>query len=538
MACLSPASYLFWAVSSVLFECFLVYHLWSFDRFKCLRWSSSSSGQAGAFKRFMTYSYLINIPLLIVFSVGFVVIKYQEGYVDYPLYGIIPKPYPLWSQAHKDAVLPLTLIFSFVFSFEIVTHLEELCFWLYLVNSGANQRDWFKSPHFKFWVGGSAVALVYMPLVCALTRQDVLKNEAATFFAGGLGSLLVTAGFIPVLARFPAFLDALKGDDVDMATITRLTKFHEMHWIRIITRLLWVIPILALGADGLKGIPSLLKHTGVVDLLSTCSAFGCMISSGITLVIFFPRSIEGELRVKDAARARRAKVKTRGSMLSDRKHLLPDTKQIIKDAKRALGSASPKRGASFDMEVRKGVLAEELPSLPVSRAFAVDAPGSGTPRGWSDTPPPPAWSATASPAPSPLPSAPYWGGASPASGLSPIPPSPSPSGGSHFALGDPPITMVVPSSPAPNTPLTPLRRQSIREEMGGPGVMRIGSFSSGSTAVSSSHLTVSALTERNLNDHNRALVNPAVHNFTSPIDVLSYPRPGQSNASRFTFTRR
>ena len=84
--------------------------------------------------------------------------------------------------------------------------------------------------------------------------------------------------------------------------------------------------------------------------------------------------------------------------------------------------------------------------------------------------------------------------------------------------------------------------------------MRIGSFSSGSTAVSSSHLTVSALTERNLNDHNRALVNPAVHNFTSPIgkfacpciqpsishfeDVLSYPRPGQSNASRFTFTRR
>ncbi|KAL1745766.1 hypothetical protein HDZ31DRAFT_62855 [Schizophyllum fasciatum] len=535
MACLSPASYLFWAVSSVLFELFLVYHLWSFDRFKCLRWNSGNSGQAGAFKRFMTYSYLINIPLLVIFAVGFAVIKYQEGYIEYPTQGIIPKPPPLWTQEHQDAVLPLTLIFSFVFSFEIITHLEELCFWCYLVRSGANQRDWFKSGHFKCWVVGSVIALVYMPVTCALTRHDVLQNEAATFFAGGLGSLLVTIGFVPVLVSFPAFLDALKREDVDMAVIIRLTKFHEMHWIRILCRLLFVVPILALGADGLNGLPKLLSHTSVVDLLSTISAFGCMISSGITLVIFFPRSIEGELRVKDAARARRAK--TRGSILSDRKRLLPDTKQIISEAKRALGTTSSKRGASFDLELRKGVLAEELPALPVSRAFAVDAPGSGTPRGWADTPPPPAWSAVASPVPSPLPSAPYWGGASPASGLSPVPPSPSPSGGSHMVLGDPPLTSVVPSSPLPNPPLTPLRRQSVREEPN-TGVMRIGSFSSGSTAVSSSQPTVGALTERNLSDHNRALINPAIHNFTSPIDVVTYRGQGQSNASRFTFTRR
>ena len=121
MACLSPASYLFWAVSSVLFECFLVYHLWSFDRFKCLRyvliplhvhsrssWAPQMEQQQQrsgrclqalhdcapsprlsliCTSRALQYSYLINIPLLIVFSVGFVVIKYQDGYVDYPLYG-------------------------------------------------------------------------------------------------------------------------------------------------------------------------------------------------------------------------------------------------------------------------------------------------------------------------------------------------------------------------------------------------------------------------------------------------------------------
>lgn len=332
MACLSPASYLFWAVCSVLFEVFLVYHLWSFDRFKCLRWNSSSSSQSGAFKRVMTYSYLISIPLLMVFSVGFAVIKYQEGYTEIPIYGIIPKPYPLWTQEHQDAVLPLMIVFSFAFSFEMVTHLEELCFWLYLVNSGASQRDWFKSPYFKYWAVGSAVALISMPLICAFTRHDVLQNEAITFLAGAIGNLLVTIGFAPVLARFPKFLDALKTDGVDQATIVRLTKFHEMHWIRIFCRIMFVAPIIALGADGLQGRPNLWGRMVVVDLLSTLSAFGCMISSAITLVIFFPRSIDGEVRVKDAARIRRAEARPRDSPISDLKRLLPD----FSDAKRLL----------------------------------------------------------------------------------------------------------------------------------------------------------------------------------------------------------
>lgn len=56
-----------------------------------------------------------------------------------------------------------------------VTHLEELCFWLFLVNSGSVQQDWFRSLYFKTWIAGSLVAITYMPLVTILTRADPLK---------------------------------------------------------------------------------------------------------------------------------------------------------------------------------------------------------------------------------------------------------------------------------------------------------------------------------------------------------------------------
>lgn len=79
--------------------------------------------------------------------------------------------------------------------------------------------------------------------------------------------------------------------------------------------------------------------TRIVDLLAVIAAFGCIVSSGITLVvstliqclmnessfvndriqIFFPRSIEGEIAAKDASRERkRTKSSGFNSMLENR----------------------------------------------------------------------------------------------------------------------------------------------------------------------------------------------------------------------------
>ncbi|TEB37614.1 hypothetical protein FA13DRAFT_1726725 [Coprinellus micaceus] len=303
MTHVSPCSYLIWAVITFLVGVFLVFHLWSFDRFKCLRWDSGP--YTGAFKRIMTYSYLISIPLIFTYAAGNTVIKYKEGYISHPIYGIVPKPHQLWDKSAHHSIFPLMLLFSIAWGLEMVTHLEELCFWLFLVNSGSSQQDWFGSYYFKTWGVGSVIAVLYMPLVTIFTRKDPLTSEAYTFLAGSLGSLSLTLWFVPILWTFPGFLNNLRREGVDIATIVRLTKFSELNTIRVVFRFMFTVPLLILGIDGVRPHHHINENPFWTDFLVVIAGFGCAISSAITLVIFFPRSIEGEIAAADAKKEKR-----------------------------------------------------------------------------------------------------------------------------------------------------------------------------------------------------------------------------------------
>jgi hypothetical protein len=63
-------------------------------------------------------------------------IKYHEGYMDLTALrlGVIPKPYQLWPKNYQHLVLPAQICFSVAWSLEIVSHLEELTFWLFLLH--------------------------------------------------------------------------------------------------------------------------------------------------------------------------------------------------------------------------------------------------------------------------------------------------------------------------------------------------------------------------------------------------------------------
>ncbi|KAF8633272.1 hypothetical protein AX17_004447 [Amanita inopinata Kibby_2008] len=185
-----------------------------------------------------------------------------------------------------------------------IAHIE-LCFWLFLLNSGSTQHDWFKTWYFRAWVIGSGTAVLCLPLLTILTRSDLLKCEAYLFLAGSLGSLCLTLWFLPILWMFPAFLENLKSEGVETGTIVRLTKFSELNQLRIVLRLLFVVPFFILGIDGVRPHHDLNESMVVTDVLAMIAGFGCVVSSGITLVIFFPRSIEGEIAERDASRSRK-----------------------------------------------------------------------------------------------------------------------------------------------------------------------------------------------------------------------------------------
>ena len=116
MTHLSPAVFGVWSVSSALVRlhplrcppsevlicsfsqltAFCFYHVWHYDRFRCLRLNYGP--YSGEFKRLMAvrshlsgsgfqterssqYTYILTLPLITTYSVGNAVIKYREGFV-------------------------------------------------------------------------------------------------------------------------------------------------------------------------------------------------------------------------------------------------------------------------------------------------------------------------------------------------------------------------------------------------------------------------------------------------------------------------
>ncbi|OBZ69680.1 hypothetical protein A0H81_10190 [Grifola frondosa] len=184
----SPTAFLLWAILSVLFQIFLVHHLWCYDNFKCLRWSAGR--QPGAFKRLMTYSYLCSVPMFVVYSVAMTVIKYKEGALRsiisaltspllltismLTLHRLAPpvpshtNPIDLYRPPNKDWVTPRLRLQHrlgtrtrdtprrFVLSVRIFrstdgTSNAELAFWLYLLHQNPHKEAWFSSWEYRLW---------------------------------------------------------------------------------------------------------------------------------------------------------------------------------------------------------------------------------------------------------------------------------------------------------------------------------------------------------------------------------------------------
>ncbi|CAE6495168.1 unnamed protein product, partial [Rhizoctonia solani] len=293
---------------------------------QCLKWRSDSDG---GFKRFMTFSYTLSVPLIVTYSVAMAVMKYQAGYIaflnpastpSHPLPPIVvPAPTSSWPEAHQKLVFPLYVLFAVAWALEMVSHLEELCFWLFMIKEQEDSghggiRPWFKSFEYKLWCCGSLMAVVLLPLVTLETRHDLQQLESWTFFAGSVGSLIITIWFFKVLWKFPSFLKRIQDENAESEVIVRLVAFQDLNRIRIIFRLMFVVPLLILACDGLKsnGPHTVSKTAGAVDILPMVAGIGCIVSSVITLLIFFPRSI-----AREQGYATRTRTRSQSAMQSE-----------------------------------------------------------------------------------------------------------------------------------------------------------------------------------------------------------------------------
>ncbi|KAJ7125397.1 hypothetical protein C8R44DRAFT_840424 [Mycena epipterygia] len=302
----SPSAYLLWALLSVSFFTFMLIHLWSYDKFKCLRWDSGR--QPGAFKRVMTYSYFATVPLLMVFSVAMTALKYQEGSFVWVDGTIMPRPFAVWQKDHLRWVIPLYFILSIAWSLELVTHLEELTFWLFLLHQGPRKREWFHCWEFRTWYLGSLLAILGMPLTTLIKRHNIETCQAWIFVAGASAGTFTTICFLYVLANFPGFIRSVKAEGAEPDVVVRLATFYHLNCIRVVFRFLFTVPLLVLALDGLvdKSV-AIVRSSFWSDILLMTGGIGCFVSSAITMLVFFPRSMTFEAGYKAHALSQQSK---------------------------------------------------------------------------------------------------------------------------------------------------------------------------------------------------------------------------------------
>jgi len=139
------------------------------------------------------------------------------------------------------------------------------------------------------WIVGSVIVVLYMPTVALVSCDDMTKCEARTFIAGSIGSLLPTLGFIPMLARFPAYIQEIETRGIDQPALVQLFKFQELNRVRLGCRLVFVVSFLLLGLDWARGVHPLTVHAFWTDMLGYLGSIGYTISLALTLTIHSPR---------------------------------------------------------------------------------------------------------------------------------------------------------------------------------------------------------------------------------------------------------
>ncbi|KAG8793525.1 hypothetical protein FRC16_010919, partial [Serendipita sp. 398] len=200
--------------------------------------------------------------------------------------------------------------------------------------------------------------------------------ESWTFFAGGVGSLLITLWFLVVLFKFPKFLKRVRNEGAEADVVVRLTTFDELNRIRVGFRFFFAGPLLILAVDGiLPGYHPINTNQFWTDLLSMVGGIGCIVSSILTLLIFFPRSIAKEAGYK----AKTVSLTSRGTT-----HNPPQSPTATYfDGQQPGIPMSPSNGSAILHQSSIGIA---VTTDPVPMYQPSPTPGYGGPNGRSTTP--------------------------------------------------------------------------------------------------------------------------------------------------------
>ncbi|KAL1932730.1 hypothetical protein VTP01DRAFT_8408 [Rhizomucor pusillus] len=289
MTHLSDFSFLQRAVSLSYLYLWLIYRVWTLDRFQCLR---PSRFRQGELKSIVTLLIFFMLPFQLLYDITSCKIKYEEGFAN--IFGhVFTKPETMWTKADKELVIPTDYSLCVGFSLQTGTLLLLQCFWNYLANSVA-KASFMSSKEFLFYIVWTCVSIIMFPVLQYNFSRDIYNptyKEIMPELVYGIELFFIAIlGFISHF-RFEKVLANSRESNNAQSITNKIRYFQELNLMLAIVVLDCAVSFIILSADGLTGRKYLNAHKFTADLLICNINVTILLVWFIVILIFHPKPI-------------------------------------------------------------------------------------------------------------------------------------------------------------------------------------------------------------------------------------------------------
>ncbi|KAL7419427.1 hypothetical protein Q5752_006265 [Cryptotrichosporon argae] len=285
----TPTSQLLALLVCVFGLTYNTYHIWRYDRFRCLRFTKRD-----AFRWLILQLLNLSTVLLLTWNLIMVWVKYSEWYTvietSPTTMEILPLPHQLWSAQKASITRAAYQILAITWGILLTIHAEESLYWAYLIQAIRRRAPgtWFQSLQFKAWLVVSAFVLCLMIGGAQIETTDLLEMEANIFMIGSCFAAALFLSSIWLLLVFPRFIADSRRQGANPQVVGRLEYFRELNVVRTAFRMAYAVSFLMLAIDARTDSAYLNNSAFWLECLYMTGIFSITASSTISTLIFLP----------------------------------------------------------------------------------------------------------------------------------------------------------------------------------------------------------------------------------------------------------
>ncbi|KAJ9096427.1 hypothetical protein QFC21_005249 [Naganishia friedmannii] len=339
MSSSSPTNALITSVLTAALLGYAGFHAYRFDGGKCLLWSKDHHVRTA-----MVWAQVASAASYCVWSLGMTLMKWKAGYIQLPIYGIIPVPYQLWSPQQLRYNNIYVAFLCGAFCLYDAVNLEEWLYWIYVVRAvrtksrqnqdivGANTATvhypfhgkpsstnnsssttsfvptadpkprtsilgkraarktakWISSNVFIVWVVLSLAQTVVHFMTAFLDGPDVEQQSIRLYLTEGLFNSLTAILSIILAWQFPGFIRLVKETGASSEVISKLQFYHELNKWRILFRVMFSLCTCILGMDALSRRRIVNVNSLAADLLFQVTVLSFFFASICSWMLYLP----------------------------------------------------------------------------------------------------------------------------------------------------------------------------------------------------------------------------------------------------------